>query len=273
MLFDLVMRMSPAARQWLIHFWYQLLSRIDTQGVMSCMNYGYADLVSPARPLNLGDDDQAHRYCIQLYEHVASAFELRGCDVLEVGCGRGGGASFVARVHQPRSLTGVDYSDRAIRFCVGQHAASGARFVPGDAEHLPFADASFDVAINVESSHCYPSLARFLAEVRRVLRPGGRLLYADFRERRQFQEWRELLVDAGFTIESQHDITANVVRALDLDHDRRRVLIERYAPRLISARLGRFAGLRGSPMYEGLQSRRLIYSSFVLLSRDVPAPL
>ena len=265
---DLLMERSPAARQWLIHFWYQLLSRVDTQGVMPLMNYGYADLEPDAPPLSLSPEDELHRYCIQLYDHVAGGCDLHGRDVLEIGCGRGGGAAYLARSYQPRSFTGVDYSERAMHFCARRHTASGARFLVGDAERLPLADASFDAAINIESSHCYPSFERFVAEAYRVLRPGGRLLHADFREREQLDQWRRQLLQVGFVVERERDITANVAHALDLDHDRRLALIERYAPRPISARFGRFAGLRGSPMYEGLHSGRLIYHSFVLLRRD-----
>jgi ubiquinone/menaquinone biosynthesis C-methylase UbiE len=54
-------------------------------------------------------------------------------------------------------------------------------FVRGDAQNLHFPDQSFDAVINVEASHIYPNLERFLGEVARVLRPGGHFLYADFR--------------------------------------------------------------------------------------------
>ena len=50
---------------------------------------------------------------------------------------------------------------------------TGLDFVHGDAESLPFSDGSFDAVINVEASHAYPRLTRFLEEVVRVLRPGG----------------------------------------------------------------------------------------------------
>lgn len=263
-IFDLAMEISPAARQRIIRFWYQLLSRIDVRGVMPLMNYGYADLDPGAPPLALSDEDAPHRYCLQLYHHIAAASDLRGRDVLEVGCGRGGGAAYVARRFGPRSLTGLDFSDRAIRFCAARHRAPGVRFVPGDAERLPFASASFDLALNIESSHCYPSTERFAREVYRVLRPGGRLLYADFRERALVGRWRAQLIGAGFQIESERDITRNVGRALDLDDARRRDLIERHAPRLIRERFGRFAGLRGSPIYEEFRSGALEYRSFVL---------
>jgi SAM-dependent methyltransferase len=49
----------------------------------------------------------------------------------------------------------------------------------GDAEALPFADAEFDVVLNIESSHNYPHLEKFFAEAVRVLKPGGYLVHAD----------------------------------------------------------------------------------------------
>jgi ubiquinone/menaquinone biosynthesis C-methylase UbiE len=267
---DAAMQVSPAARQQIIRFWYQQLSRLDTRGVMPLMNYGYADLDAGAPPIALRAEDQPHRYCLQLYHHVAAAADLRGRDVLEVGCGRGGGAVYVARQLAPRSLTGLDFSDRAIRFCAVRHGAPGLRFVPGDAERLPFADASFDALLNVESSHCYRSMERFASEAHRVLRPGGCLLHADFRDRALVAHWREQLIGAGFRVQAERDITRNIVRALDLDHERRQALIERHAPWLIRERFGRFAGLRGSPIYEGFYSGRLAYYSFVLSKDAAP---
>src|SRR5687768_12386325 len=93
---DFVMDRSPTARRKLIRFWYQLLSRIDTQAVMLFMNYGYADLGSEA-PLEAPDVDASQRHCAHLYHHVAGAVGLNGRDVLEVGCGRGGGAAYIKR--------------------------------------------------------------------------------------------------------------------------------------------------------------------------------
>lgn len=266
-MFDFLMEVSPAARQRILRFWYQLLSRLDTAGVMLFMNYGYADL-DGAPALELCAEDEPNRYCIQLYHHVAAAIDLHSRDVLEIGCGRGGGAAFVSRCLGPATVTGVDYSDRAIRFCVARHRSSGVRFVPGDAEHLPFGPATFDVVVNIESSHCYPSMVQFLSEVTRVLRPGGYLLYADFRNRGEINQWRAQFASAGLRVESEHNITRNVVRALDLDHDRRQTLIQAHAPHLLHARLGRFAGLRGSPIYMSFDTGRQEYWSFVLRNGD-----
>ena len=50
------------------------------------------------------------------------------------------------------------------------------------AESLPLGDASVDVLVNVESSHCYGNFQKFIAEVHRVLKVGGVFLFADFRD-------------------------------------------------------------------------------------------
>ncbi len=94
-------------------------------------------------------------------------------EVLEVGCGRGGGGAYVAEHFRVSRLTGLDFSGAAIRFARAHHADPRLRFVRGDAENLPFPDAWFDAVLNVESSHCYPDVPRFTSEVARVLRPGG----------------------------------------------------------------------------------------------------
>jgi SAM-dependent methyltransferase len=62
---------------------------------------------------------------------------------------------------------------------------------------------SFDAVINVEASHCYPSLPRFLAEVARVLRPGGHFLYADVRRCHQLENWDATLAVAPMQIMSE----------------------------------------------------------------------
>jgi ubiquinone/menaquinone biosynthesis C-methylase UbiE len=260
---DLVMERSPTARRKLIRFWYQLLTRIDTQGFMVFMNYGYADLDQAARPPARGVD-AIHHHCAQLYDHVAGAVGLQGQDVLEVGCGRGGGASYVKRCLNPRSLTGVDFSDRAIKFCASYHRATGATFLPGDAEALPLGANSFDAVVNIESSHCYNSMERFVAEVYRVLRPGGYFLYADFREREAIDLLRQQLTQAGFAVRREREITPNVARALELDSDLKLELIGRHIPKLIRDRFARFAAVRGTSMYESFRTGLLDYRSFVL---------
>jgi ubiquinone/menaquinone biosynthesis C-methylase UbiE len=117
------------------------------------MNYGWADLDPEAKELHLNENDEAYRYCIQLYHYITSVIDLRGKDVLEVGCGRGGGASFIMRYLKPNSLVGVDITTNAIRFCNQHYDIKGLSFVLNNAESLQFNDNTFDVVINIESSH------------------------------------------------------------------------------------------------------------------------
>src|SRR3954447_5808828 len=210
---------------------FALLRKSDTP----YLNYGFVPLEGTTK-LDLEPTDEAYRLSIQLYAHVAGARNLTGKDVLEVGCGRGGGASYIARYLHPGSLTGVDLSAAAIRFCRQMHKVDNLKFLRGEAQDLPLPEGSFDVVVNIESSHCYPSFDRFLDEVTRVLRPKGEFLFADLRARAEVPRLREQLIQR-FTIIDEECITSNVVRALELDSDRRTMIIQQRAPRFLRRRL------------------------------------
>lgn len=230
--------------------WFEYISSRDSGRDMLFMNYGFAPLTDDA-PLSLRDEDEEHRYFIQLYHHVASAIDLRGQDVLEVGCGRGGGTAYVARYLQPRSIVGVDLAANAIAFCNSHYRLDGLRFERGDAQDLPFPDASFDALLNVESSICYPDVPRFFEEVVRLLRPGGHFLYADIRNREELAGWAEQLAATGLELLEEENITPNVLRALDLDSARKQALIDSQVPLLLRRTFKEFAGLQGSDFFYG----------------------
>lgn len=65
----------------------------------------------------------------------------------------------------------------------------GIRFVAGDCEALPFADNSFDVVTCSMSFHHYPAPGQFFASLRRVLRPGGRLILRDMASNNGLLMW------------------------------------------------------------------------------------
>ena len=180
--FDVAARVSPKFRRLMMKSWYETLVVLDRERDITFMNYGYSGLDSAPNEISLNDGEQANRYCIQLYHHVAAAIDLSGKDVVEVGSGRGGGASYIARYLRPRSMKGIDFSKKAIEFCRKYYSVDGLSFAQGDAENLPLADNSVDVIINLESSHCYGSMTKFLSEVYRVLRPDGHFLFSDHRD-------------------------------------------------------------------------------------------
>jgi ubiquinone/menaquinone biosynthesis C-methylase UbiE len=227
-------------------------------------NFGFAGPDSNGDKLFLNDSEEKHRYCIQLYDHVASAVDLKGQDVLEVGCGCGGGSSFIMRRHLPRSFAAVDQAEDAIEFCNRRYSIPGLSFSCGKAESLPFEKDAFDVVINVESSHCYGSLDSFLKEVQRVLRLNGYFLFADFRHRDQMDPLRGHLERSGFQFLKGEIITPQVLQAMELDHERKMSLLNRKAPKLLFNSLKYWWGTRDSKRYELFSSGEEIYFSYVL---------
>ncbi|ORW26183.1 phthiotriol/phenolphthiotriol dimycocerosates methyltransferase [Mycobacterium palustre] len=194
-------------------YWYRLNSRFFSTDDTVFMNWGYEE--DPPMALPLSESDEPHRYSIQLYHSVATQVDLTGKRVLEVSCGHGGGASYVMRTLGPASYTGLDLNPVGLDFCRRKHHLPGLDFVEGNAEDLPFPDQSFDAVINIEASHCYPRFPRFLEEVARVLRPGGHLLYADARRRRELAKWEAELHDAPMRLVAERVINEQVARGVE----------------------------------------------------------
>lgn len=265
---DVLYAVAPGIGKLMTKLWYQHMTRLDKKAEMVFMNYGYADLAADAPGLDLHEHDEPNRYCIQLYHHVAGAVDLTGKDVLEVGCGRGGGAHFIARYLHPGSMTGVDIAPKAVEFCARHHKHERLCFRHGDAEDLPFPDCSFDAVVNVESSHCYGSMSRFLSEVRRLLRPGGLFLFADRRDRPGMGKLREQLHRAGFELVREKRITDNILRALDLDESRRQALIGKGVPWFLRNVFRQFAATKGTSLYNSFSKGGWEYHSFVLRKTD-----
>lgn len=95
-----------------------------------------------------------------------------GFDCLDVGCGDGGTSGLWLDSHA-RSYRGVDVSAPAI--ALAQEAGLNAQVID-DAATLPFADSSFDAAVCVEVLEHVFEPQRAVAEIARVLRPGGLLI-------------------------------------------------------------------------------------------------
>lgn len=91
--------------------------------------------------------------------------------ILDAGCGPGGNGAWLAG---HGDVTGVDLSDDALRFVRARRPST--RPVRASVDRLPFADASFDVAVSITVVTCVPDDARAVGELGRVLRPGGAVL-------------------------------------------------------------------------------------------------
>ncbi len=114
-----------------------------------------------------------------IYSKVAKVLELRPeDDLLEVGCGNGYFLKkFASHVH---SVAGLDLSELSVKMAKEKHRdrirAETAEFVQGEASQLPWEDGKFSVVITMGSFIAFPKPLESLKEMRRVLRPGGRVL-------------------------------------------------------------------------------------------------
>jgi ubiquinone/menaquinone biosynthesis C-methylase UbiE len=97
---------------------------------------------------------------------------------LDVGCGTGELAARLSR--QGWRAVALDLCEGMLRHAKRKaNGNGGIRLAAGDSQHLPFADSSFDVVTCANSFHHYPDQAAVVCEMRRVLRPGGRLFIID----------------------------------------------------------------------------------------------
>jgi ubiquinone/menaquinone biosynthesis C-methylase UbiE len=227
------------------------------------MNYGYQSL-NGEPPLILEKDDEINRYCIQLYDFVVSKVQVKDKDVLEVGSGRGGGASYITRYYKPKSYIAMDISSGVINFCNNYHKVNGLKFIVGVAEEPPFPDNSFDIVVNVESARCYKSIKKFFEEVNRMLRPGGHFCFADMIKKGEYDAVRADLLASGMEIISETNISQNVVKALDFDNERREAIIAKKVPKFLKKAFFQFAGTKGTERYESFANGKMEYWNFVL---------
>ena len=124
---------------------------------------------------------------VESFAGVANPFSLGrlepGERVLDLGCGAGTDSLVAARMVGPEGhVVGIDMTremlDKARR-AVGEMGADNVEFVEGEAEQLPFPDASFDVVISNGVIDLIPDKDAVFSELHRVLAPGGRIQVAD----------------------------------------------------------------------------------------------
>ena len=168
----------------------------------------------------------------------------RGLDVLDVGCGQGIDVANYAL--SGARATGVDLTPRHVELA-GRHAEAlglEATIVRGDAESLPFDDASFDRVSSNGVLHHTPDMPAALREIRRVLRPGG-LATVIVYNRRSLHYWVEQVLHQGLIrggLRREGSMEGVLSAGVELSSVDARPLVRVYSPRQLRAML-RDAGL------------------------------
>ena len=251
-------KLTPKTKRWFWKKWYTVFASQYESSDLRCMNYGYYD--KEFHP-QLKAEDEQERYPLQLYHHVASQSVISEKLVLEVGSGRGGGASYLAKTLNPKHYTGIDISPTAVDLCSGFYDQKNLDFKVGDSENIPFGDSSVDIIINIESSHCYGSFSGFLKEIYRVLKPGGKFLFCDFRPANEIGLLLEKFEPVGFKKRGYNDITQNVIEALKRLSKYRKDKIHSKLPGFLHSILEAFAGVEGSKVFTSFENKTLTYIS------------
>ncbi len=245
---------------------YQFLAKKNAPD-WNFMNYGYA-LLANSQQLKLLPEDEQDRYCIQLYHYLLSNTKISQKNVLEVGSGRGGGASYIKRYLKPKSMIGLDLSQNAVDLSNSKHQIKNLSYIQGNAEALPFDDNAFDVVVNVESAHNYGSMISFFKEVKRVLKPNGVFLYADIvYSKNKVAMLDKQLIDSGMQLISSKVITKHIVKAMELDHDRKVEQMKKNIDSITKSMIepfSEFAGLVGSEIYNNFASEKSVYKWHIM---------
>jgi len=252
---------NPKTKRQFWKWWYNTFAKRTQSSDFKFMNYGYhAEGFNPP----LEESDEKERYPIHLYHHVAAQIDLTGKSVLEVGSGRGGGASYVTRYLNPGSYVGIDISESAVELCNEIHRLDSLSFQEGDSENIPFDDSEFDVILNVESSHCYGYMDKFMAEVKRVLKPGGHFLWCDLRPINILEKLNTQFAESGMASIKINNITDNIIIALEKMSDERRAGIKENVPKFIRKVFESYAGVKGSKVHDSFKNGSLIYLSAIM---------
>jgi SAM-dependent methyltransferase len=231
---------------------------------ISTFNYGYAPCDHSVAEVWPNEPHQ-----IQLYAEVAKAVQAaaRGpkpSRLLEACCGRGGGLAYLHATLSPQATIGIDRSLTAIR-----HRRNGNAVIAhlqGHALQLPLADASIDVAVNVEALVDLPKLP-FLKEICRVLAPDGIFAVADTMPHGP-EACHLGLIDlgrkSGLDIVSFRDITMNVCEACRIDDQRRSELVNRL-PRYLRPIAREWVSLPGTTRFGQFERRERCYFIAVMV--------
>lgn len=119
------------------------------------------------------------RYEAAILERLGGLLD-RGAHALEIGCGRGVGAGIVLDRFGAEHVDGFDLDERMVELARKRYEGDArVRLWVGDATRIDAADRTYDAVFDFGIVHHVPDWRAALAEVRRVLRPGGRFYFEE----------------------------------------------------------------------------------------------
>lgn len=242
---------------------YELLAKKVPATDWHFMNYGYVPNESE-KSKTLPDNSSNQQFPLQMYHYLAAKIPMEGMQVLEVGSGRGGGAKHIASFFKPSFYTAMDLAQSAVDLATRIHILPNLKFIQGNAEEIPIGPNTMDLVVNVESSHAYGSIEKFLSQVKRVLKPGGHLLLVDFRSDNTINKFKEQLRNSGLELLEQEDISKNVITSIELEDESKTKRIKALIPLKWQKLFSEFAGVVGSRFYLTLKDGSRSYYRFVL---------
>ena len=119
-------------------------------------------------------------YVTASVQHTLPHLCLRpGLKLLDIGCGTGALLGEAQALEPSLEVCGVDLSTEMLAVA-RERLRRGTQLLRADAGHLPLAEATFDVVVSSSSFHYWEPPEGGLAQITRVLRPGGRLVLTDW---------------------------------------------------------------------------------------------
>ncbi|MGI8648757.1 MAG: SAM-dependent methyltransferase [Rubrobacter sp.] len=246
---------KPDYNRYVESFYRNRYSNDEEKEAPASIHYGFSEV---------GDNPDGETAMQNMNRILAEAVALTGDDiVLDAGCGFGGSSVWISSEYGAR-VVGLnlveDQLPHARRHAERRNVSHLTRFVSGDFTDTKLPPGSFDVVWAIESVCHTPDKAGFLRESSRLLRPGGRLVVADFflRERslgaknrktmnRFLSGWAipdlprpgefsDAAARAGLLKASARDITENI---LPSSHEMyRQALLRSYPKNLVYSKLG-----------------------------------
>jgi glycosyltransferase involved in cell wall biosynthesis/SAM-dependent methyltransferase len=208
-----------------------------------------SETAGAVEPLSLDWYRDIERFRYQKYApwmpDVMEFAEHAGEDVLEVGGGLGTDlAQFASHGAQ---VVDVDLSAGHLEHARRNFALRGltGRFVHHDAETLPFDDGSFDLVYSNGVIHHTPNTGRLVAEIRRVLRPGGRVIVMVYAQN-SIHYWLKLYDELGLRDGMLHRFSLGEImsRHVERGPDGTRPLVKVYSRKRLRALFREFADVR-----------------------------